>query len=72
MICQKQHRQNELAGQVDVPTRVKFCATGGSWTCVGTTDVSIPVKNNTENEPAGQVDIPTRVKIRVTGDSGHV
>ena len=28
MICQKQHRQNELAGQVDVPTRVKVHVMG--------------------------------------------
>ena len=28
MICQKQHRQNELAGQVDVPTRVKVRVMG--------------------------------------------
>ena len=26
--CQKQHRQNELAGQVDVPTRVKVHVMG--------------------------------------------
>ena len=96
MICQKQHRQNEPAGQVDIPTRVDIhvmgdpdmcrdhrCLTtcqkqhrqnrtsgggeidrdnrhsqstrvespgcdGGSQTCVGTTDVSLPVKNNTD------------------------
>ena len=30
MICQKQHRQNELAGQVDVPTRVKVRVMGDS------------------------------------------
>ena len=34
--CQKQHRQNESAGQVDIPARVEVC------------DVSLPVKNNTE------------------------
>ena len=45
--CQKQHRQNELAGQVDIPTRVEV-QDGGSWTGVGTTDVSLPVKNNTD------------------------
>ena len=28
MICQKQHRQNELAGQVDVPTRVEVIVMG--------------------------------------------
>ena len=26
--CQKQHRQNEPAAQVDVPTRVEICVTG--------------------------------------------
>ena len=26
--CQKQHRQNEPAGQVDVPTRVEVCVMG--------------------------------------------
>ena len=26
--CQKQHRQNEPAGQVDVPTRVEVHGTG--------------------------------------------
>ena len=26
--CQKQYRQNESAGQVDVPTRVEGCVTG--------------------------------------------
>ena len=26
--CQKQHRQNELAGQVDVPPRVEVCVRG--------------------------------------------
>ena len=42
--CQKQHRQNEPAGQVDVTTRVD----GGSRTDVGTTDISGSVKNNTD------------------------
>ena len=26
--CHKQHRQNELDGQVDDPTRVEICVTG--------------------------------------------
>ena len=48
--CQKQHRQNEQAGQVDVSTRVEVpvMGDGGSQTCVGTTDVSPPLKNNTD------------------------
>ena len=38
--CQKQHRQNEPAGQVDIPTRVEVLCDGGSRTDVGTTDIS--------------------------------
>ena len=58
--CQKQHRQIELAGQVDLPTGVEVHGMGGSQTHVGTTDVTPPVKNR-QNEPAGQVDILNRV-----------
>ena len=55
--CQKRNRQDEPAGQVDepagqvdVPTRVEDGdpCDGGSRTCVGTTDVLPPVKNNTD------------------------
>ena len=46
--CQKQHRQNEPAGQVDVITRVEVRVMGDPQTCVGTTDVSPPLKNNTD------------------------
>ena len=45
--------------------------TGGSQTCVLTTDVSPLVKNkHRQNAPAGQVDVPTRVEVHVTGDLG--
>ena len=47
--CQKQYRQNEPAGRVDVPTGVEVCVTGESQTCVLTTDISPPVKNNTDS-----------------------
>ena len=43
--CQKQNRQNEPAGQVDVPTRVEVHVMGGSQTDVGTTDISRSVKS---------------------------
>ena len=33
--------------------------------CVGTTDVLLPVKNNTDRMNQGQVDIPARVEVRV-------
>ena len=33
--CQKQHRQNEPAGQVDVPTRVEACVRGNPGHVLG-------------------------------------
>ena len=39
--CQKQHRQNEPAGQVDIPTILESSC-GGSRTDVGTTDPCEP------------------------------
>ena len=64
-ICQKQHRQNELAGQVDIPTRVEVHVIGTTGTCQkqhrhswsgrhsyqggSSCDVSLPVKNNTDS-----------------------
>ena len=45
--CQKQHRQSESAGQEDVRTKVEVPLMGCK-THVGTTDVSLPVKNNTD------------------------
>ena len=44
-----QHRQNEPAIQVDVPTGVEVHVTGESQTRVLTTDVLPPVKNNTDS-----------------------
>ena len=71
--CQKQNRQDEPAGQVDVTTRVEVSVTR-SRTCVGTTDVSLPVKKqHRQNELAGQEDIPTRVEVLCdTGFQTHV
>ena len=45
---QKQYRQNEPSAQIDFPTRGGGPCDGGSHTCVGTTDVSPPVINNTD------------------------
>ena len=47
MICQKQHRQNDPAGKVDVPTRRRSMSRR-FWTHVETTNLSQPVKNNTD------------------------
>ena len=62
MICQKQHRQNELAGQVDVPTRVKVHVTGILDMCRDHRRLNACQKQHRENEQAGQVDVPTRVE----------
>ena len=48
--CQKQDRQKEPTGWVDIATEVEVSMTVdlGSQTRVGTTDVSPPIKNNTD------------------------
>ena len=43
-----------------------------SWTCVGTTDFSLPFKNNRQNEPAGQIYFPTWVEVCVMGSRTRV
>ena len=58
--CQKQHRQNELASQGDIPTRMDVPV---MYHCLS--------KQHRQHEPAGQVDIPTRVEVHVMGDPGH-
>ena len=70
--CQKQHRQNDPAGQVDIPTILESLWWGILDMCRDHTRLNACQKQHRENEPAGQVDIPTRVEIRVTGDFGHV
>ena len=57
---EKQHRQNELAGQVDIPTRMEVTV---MYHCLS--------KQHRQHEPAGQVDLPTRVEVHVIGDPGH-
>ena len=70
--CQKQHRQNEPAGQVDVPTRVEVCVMGDPDMCRDHRCL-ICQKQHRQNEPAGQVDVPTRVEVHVMrGNPGHV
>ena len=66
--CQKQHRQNDPAGQVDIPTRVEVHVMGDLDMCRD--HRCLTVKNqNRQNEPAGQVDIPTRVEVCVMSHS---
>ena len=70
--CQKQHRQNESAGQVDIPTWLEVSVTGILDTCRNHRCLTACQKQHRQNELAGQVDIPTRVKVCVTGDPGHM
>ena len=68
MICQKQHKHNELAGQVDFPTRVKVRVTGILDMCRDHRCLTTCQKQHRQNESAGQVDIPTRVEVLVMSD----
>ena len=70
--CQKQHRQNEPAGQVEVPTRVQVRVMGILDTCRDHRRLPSCQKIPRQNEPAGQIDFPTRVEVHVTGDPGHM
>ena len=70
--CQKQHKQNEPAGQVDVPTRVEVCVRGILDMCRDHRPLPACQKQHRQNEPAGQVDVPTRVEVCVRGNPGHV
>ena len=62
--CQKQHRQNEPAGQVDVSTRVEVHVIGDprhmcrDYRCLTTCQ-----KQHRQNESPGQVDIPGQVDV---------
>ena len=70
--CQKQHRQNEPAGQVDVPTRVEVCVRGILDMCRDHRCLPACQKQHRQNEPTSQVDFPTRVEVHVTVDFGHM
>ena len=70
--CQKQHRQNESAVEVDVPTVVEVHVRGIPDTCRDLRHLTTCEKQHRQNEPAGQVDIPTWVEVSVTGDPGHM
>ena len=70
--CQKQHRQNEPAGQVDFPTRAEVHVTGIPDTCRDHRCSTAWQKKHRQNEPAGLVDIPIRVEVRVMRDPRHV
>ena len=69
---EKQHRQNDPAIQVDVPTGVEVHVKGIPDTYRDHRHLTICQKQYRQNEPAGQVDIPTWVEVSVTGDPGHM
>ena len=70
--CQKQHRQNDPAGQVDIPTILESLLWGILDRCRDHRHLMICQKQHRQNELAGQVDVPTRVKVHVMGNPGHV
>ena len=70
--CQKQHRQNDQAGQVDIPTRVEVHVKEDPRHMFGQQTYHDLSKQYRQNEPACQVDIPTRVENHVKGDPRHV
>ena len=67
--CEKQHRQNEPAGQVDIPSRVEICVIWHPGHVLGPKTCQ---KQHRQNEPAGQVDVPTWLEVCVTGDPRHL
>ena len=60
----KQHRQNDPADQLDIPTRVEVHVMGDR--CRDNRHITICQKQHRQNEPAGQVDVPTRLGVHVT------
>ena len=70
--CQNQHRQNDPAGQVDVPTRVESMCWGILDMCRDHRRLTECQKQNRQNEPAGQVDVTTRVEVHMMGYPRHV
>ena len=69
---EKQHRQNEPAIQVDVPTGVEVHVMGDKDMCRDHRHLTTCQKQHRQNKPAGQVDIPTRVEVHVTGNPGYM
>ena len=57
--CQKQHRQNEPAGQVDIPTWVEVHVKGIPDICRDHRCFTTCQKQHRQNEPAGQVGVAT-------------
>ena len=70
--CQKQHRQNEPAFQVNVSTGVEICVMGILDTCRDHRRLTTCQKQHRQYEPAGWVDIATGVEVCVTVDQGHM
>ena len=69
---QKQHRQNDPAGQVDVSTRVEVHVMGDPDRCRDNRHLTNFQKQYRQNELVGQIDISTRLEVCVMGDPSHV
>ena len=70
--CQKQHKQNEPAGQVDIPTRVDIHVMVYPDMCMDHRCLTTCQKQHRQNKPTGQVDVSTRVEVYLTGDPGQM
>ena len=70
--CQKQHSQNEPAGQVDIATGVDVCVMGIPDMYRDHRHLIACQKQYRQNKPTGQVEVPTRVEVRVTADTRHM
>ena len=71
-VCQKQHRQYEPTGQVDIATGVEVSVMGVIDMCRDHTHFTACQKQHRQNNSPGQVDIPTSVEVCVSRDLGHV
>ena len=70
--CRNQHRQNDLAGQVDVNPGVEICVTGILATCRDHRHVTACQKQHRQSESAGQEDVHTKVEVPLMGDPRHM
>ena len=70
--CQKQHRQNDPAGQVDIGAIAESLLWGIPDRCRDHRCLMICQKQHRQNDLAGKVDAPTREEVHVMGDFGHM
>ena len=69
---QKQHRENEPAGQEEIPTRVEVCVMGLLDMCRDHGRFTACQKQHRQNGAAFRVNISNGVEICVMGDPRHM